>query len=818
MAANDRILKRLLRQPAVSRLVSEQIQRLGGLIAVTSPDGDVLTGNPAAPTTPTQDISLDGTVLGQVRGKGGELLADILTTLVAQDFEKRALATESLERYRELTVLYEVPEKIIGSPDASAVASLICNEAARYLSCDSATVLLLNEETGRLEIVASVGPAFHSRAALDVEDDLLAAIIRSGIGEIVNDVRADPRTWTARNTLQSVVCSPLRSKLKVLGVVVAGDVSPRHFNAADLQILNAMAAQAGTAIEAVRLDRELTETNRKPADIIYGVDDRPPFGVSLVLGVQHLFIAMMSLAYPVLITLEAGGSRTEASSVVSMSLIAMAVATGLQAIRWGPVGSGFLAPHITSAIYLAPSLLAARLGGLGLVFGMTLLSGVCMLFLSQLLRRFRKFFPSEVSGVVVLMVGLSMVPVAFQRLVGMDQSAAPSDPAAWVVGLATLGAIITFTVIPLGRLRLYSTALGMGIGYLLAVSFGITDVDAIEAALDLPLVGVHRPPAAEISFSLAMVLPFLAAALASGIKDAGLVVTAQKLNDSRWKRPDTGSVSGGIVVSGLTNVVSGVIGGVGLGVSAGSVGLSVATGATSRMIATFVGVLLMALAFMPQATALVALMPSPVMGAGLLYVACHLVTSGAELITSRMLDVRRTYVIGLSLLGGVGAMALPEILPAGPTWARAILNSPLAVTTLLAVGLNLLMSAWISNRVTMVVEFGEATHDTITRFFDKQGAAWGARSDVVRRAAPAITEWCEDVMQLTAVGAVTVGLRFDEFRLTASVGATDGLGATGGVDSATSEALDKAAKRISRRYQCSVRPNGIRNTVFEFEH
>ena len=633
MARNDRTLRRLLRKPAVARLVSDQIDRLGGDLVVTDPGGQALVGDGSRITGPSCEISLDGRELGRVHGAHGAILGEILNTLVSQDAESRALARESLDRYKEITMLYEVSERIISSPDAQSVAAVISEEAERFLDCDSATVLLVNEETGRLEIVESRGPPFHSRASLNIGDDVISAVIRSGTGEIVNDLGADSRSLDADNALQSIVCSPLKSKRRILGVVVAGTESPRHFNAADLEILNAMAAQAATAIEAAHLDRDLKTISRKPADLIYGINERPPISVSIVLGLQHVFIAMMSLAYPVLITLESGGSRNVAASVVSMSLIAMSIATLLQVNRIGPIGSGFLGPHITSAIFLGPSLLAARVGGLGLVFGMTVMAGAFGLLLSQLLGRFRKLFPPEVSGVVVLMVGLSLVPVAFSRLLGLDKIDKVSEPTEWIVGLITLGAIVGLTIAPIGRLRLYSTFLGVLIGYLAAMSMGMVDDATFEPILDLPIIGIQPPPLAGLDFSLMLALPFLVSALASGIKDAGLVISSQKLNDAQWKRPDTGSVSGGIVAGGIGNITAGLLGGVGLGISAGSVGLSAATGATSRVVGIFAAAIFLALAFMPKVTAAVALMPLPVMGAGLLYVACHLVTSGTELIT-----------------------------------------------------------------------------------------------------------------------------------------------------------------------------------------
>lgn len=817
--ASGRALRRLLRKPVIAEHLAAVLARLGPGHVVTDPDGRVVAGDPSGVVGEHRAVSVDDRPVARVYGPDSGELARLLHLLAAQDDEAGALARESLDRYKEVTMLYSLSEKIIGATDPGGIAQVLCDEAVRFLGCDSVAVLLLNPETNRLETVAGRGDPFHDRAAREIEDDIVASVLRSGVGEIVNDVGSDPRSLAARNALQSVVCSPLRSHDRVFGVLVAGTRTRREFSGGELQAINSMAAHAAAAIEAARLDRALKSTSGKPVDLIYAVDERPPAGIALLLAFQHVLIAVMSLAYPVLVTLEAGGSRSTAASVVSMSLVAMAIATVLQLLRSGPVGSGFLAPYITSAIYLGPSMLAARLGGLGLVFGMTIFAGLVTIALSQLMRRFRKLFPPEVSGVVVLMVGLSIVPVALPQVFGIGHGDAATRLASVSVGALTLGTIVILSVLPFRRIRLYATAAGMGLGYLAGAAAGLLDATAAQRIGELPLFGVHALPMAGLRFDLALVLPFVAAALASGIKEAGLVTSCQKTNDADWKRPDMRSTSGGIVASGLGNLAAGALGGTGVGISAGSVGLASATGATSRAIGLVVAGLFLALAFMPKATALLSMIPAPVMGAGLLFVACHLVSSGAELIASRMLDARRNYVVGLSLLAGVGMMVMPGIVSDLPDWAQTVAGSPLAVSTILALALNLALNAGVSSRAQLDLAIGATTSEEISRFFELQGAGWGARGDVIRRAAPAVTEWCEELAVVTGVSRLRVDLQFDEFRLSATVrtGPADAAGGAGHLLE-TSAALEHLARTIERRYDCRARILDARSACFEFEH
>lgn len=799
MTKQDRTLRRLLRRPNVA----EELARHYPGATVFEPGGAILFGDGAGEDR--VDVVADGVVIGHVRGEGAEDVSCLLGLLAMREHEARDLARESLERYKELTMLYSISEKIVGARSRADVAAAICDEAARFLQCDSVTTLVINPESGRLELMANAGDVFQDRSTRDVGDDLVAAVLRSGTGEIVNDVHGDDRGLDGSDALRAVICSPMKSGDRVIGVLAAGAGDGREFNAGELQILNAMAAHCAAAMEVMRLDRDLKAAARRPSDIIYGVDDRPPLGISVMLGVQHVLIAMMSMAYPVLITLEAGGTRLQAVSVVAMSLIAMAVATAIQTLRQGPVGSGYLAPYITSAIYLGPGLLAARVGGLGLVFGMTILAGVVSLGLSQILRRFRKLFPPEVSGVVVLMVGISMVPVALTRLVGIGGADRVSEPREWLAGVITLATILLVTVLA-GRIRLYATAIGLAVGYVSAAALGLFEAGLFSPVADLPVFGLPSPSFSSLTIEPMLAIPFIAAALASNIKDAGLLISAQKLNDSRWRRPNTASMSGGLVAGGIGNIAAGALGGVGLSVSAGSMGLAAATGATARVVGLTTAAIFLILAFLPKVSAVLALIPSPVMGAGLIYVACHLVSSGTELIASRMLDARRIYVIGLPLLAGVGIIAMPDMGAAFPAWAATVIESPLSTATILALLLNLILNVGVSSRATKNIALDANLGDAVAAFVDRQGASWGARRDVIDRAAPAITDWLEELRG--GATAADVSLFFDDFRFVATVRA----------DGAAVSAVDRTADVIDRRYGCRHRLAGDGAVSLTFEH
>jgi NCS2 family nucleobase:cation symporter-2 len=804
-------LRRLLKRKALADLIAHGAFRK---VAVTNIAGEIIAGDPAGRTGSPQDVAVNGTVVGQVWGEHGSHLASLLNAFLDLSVENRALATESLDKYREISMLYNVSEKLLAAPDIKQIGSLICDEAQRFLRSDGVSVLLLNDETKSLELVQSRGRPYHSRSSMEIGDDLVGAVLHSGKGEIVNDVDADPRRIQGNSGLRSIICVPLKSKNRAIGLVVVGSESMRHFNAADLQLLGALASQAAAAIDVARLYGALKRTSATPVDLIYGLDDHPPPGTLAVLGAQHVFIAFIMLVVPVLVAVEAGLARPQAASVVSMSLIAMGVVTLLQVKRLGPVGSGYLAPQITSVIYLPPLLLAAKSGGIGLVFGMTALSGMAGLFLSQIIGRLRKLFPPEVCGVVVLMIGLSIIRVALPLFFGIDEGETAADRESLIVGVASLMTMVAVTIVRTGHVRLYATIIGLLIGYAAAIALGVIDGAVLRQIRDLPWFGVPAAPSLDLSLSPVLIVPFLIATVASNIKIVGLITSAQKTNDLNWKRPDMVSIRGGIVADSIGNISSGLLGGVGTSVGAGNIGLAAATGATSRRIGVAAGLMFIVLAFVPKLTGAIALMPGPVMGAGLLYTSCFLVISGLELIVSRLLDARRTFIVGLSILAGIGLDLMPDAFAGAPVWAATFLGSPLAFATTLAVSLNFVLGLGVSKKARLDLRHGAAPDD-VFRFFERWGGAWGARPDVIRRAGPAAVELCEEIWSRGAPVEVAIELAFDEFRLSVDISWTTQQ------SDEEETGLVRLVGHVQRRYDCRARLSADGSSRFArlgFEH
>src|SRR3954469_15737326 len=139
----------------------------------------------------------------------------------------------------------------------------------------------------------------------------------------------------------------------------------------------------------------------RPHDLVYAQDETPPAVPLLALGFQHVAVICPYLVMAALVVGAAKLPHETARSALALSMIAVAFLTVLQSLRLGPIGSGYLAPPVVSAIYLPSAIGAASTFGFPVVCGMVMFAGACEAVMGRLVNGLRKFFPAVVSGVVI---------------------------------------------------------------------------------------------------------------------------------------------------------------------------------------------------------------------------------------------------------------------------------------------------------------------------------------------------------------------------------------------------------------------------------
>jgi NCS2 family nucleobase:cation symporter-2 len=570
---------------------------------------------------------------------------------------------------------------------------------------------------------------------------------------------------------------------------------------------------------------------RKPAAIAYGADDSLPLGVNVLSGLQQVGLTSIYLIFPALLVKEAGGSLEVAAAVVSLTLIALAIGTLLQTIRVGPVGSGYLCQPDPSVLYFVPSLYAARHGGLPAVFGMTVAAGLFEAALARVLRRMRSLFPPEIAGLVVLLAGISTGIVGMRTALGPDVQQVPPT-GDLLIGLGTLVLMIVLNIWGRGGLHRYCVLIGMAAGYAASRIWPVVDTGSagLLAGGGAAAPWFAIPDIGHLGWSSdpSLLLPFGVAAVAAALKAMGNVTTCQKAGDADWVRPDMGTIGSGVVADGLGTAIAGALGTQGLSSSTGAIGLASATGVMSRHVGWSVAAILFALAFLPGLGRILYLMPRPVAGAALLFASTFIIINGLQIMTSRLLDARKTLMIGLALVVGLSVEVFPGMLVILPAGMREAFGSALVLGTLVALVMNGLFRIGLRKSATMIVDPAAPDHVALDAFMEERGGLWGARRDVIERARHNLWQSIDTLAGGGIVrGPLEVKAAFDEFSLDVRV-AYDGPAlplpetrpsADEIVD--TEDGERRLAGYLLRRFADRVgvdHRNGRSTLVFHFDH
>ena len=500
----------------------------------------------------------------------------------------------------------------------------------------------------------------------------------------------------------------------------------------------------------------------RPPGLLYSVDETPPRAVFIVAGLQQVAVMSNSLLYPIILGREARLSQDQLLDFVSISMLTLAIATLLLCAKSRFIGCGYLCPAGYTQFYLGPSLSAAQIGGLPLVFGMTAIAGILQATIAPVLRRVRFLLPPEIAGLVIAVVGLSIavLGVRYGLAGAANTGMTPEYLAIFAVSLTTMVILNVWTK---GYLRMFCLLLGMAVGYAVCAALGILDFSAAVPSEGLPLLRFPSLHLLQWRFDASLFAPFAIVAIAGTLNLIANISYAQRINDADWVRPNFTSLTGGMIGNGIASIISAVIGSMGINSYGVSVGLSAATGIASRSLAYMIAIAFALLSLIPAAAALITTIPAPVVGAALFFTAAFVFTSGLQAITARLLDSRKIIVIGFSFAMAMLANTSHDLLARAPALLHPILDNGLVLGTVSAVLLNLLMRIGVRQRVTMKLDAGHVNRETIEGFLSEQGGRWGARRDIVSRAIFGVVQMLEvvgDVPEGTEIEAT-----FDEFNL-----------------------------------------------------
>ncbi len=249
-------LKRLLKKKDIISLLQD-ITAFPAHITITDPAGRRLLGDEIDETQTVASVFLEGREIALVRGDSvqAQTVASLLSYAVAQEAEKRYLGRETLEKYKEINLLYESTEKLTALLHPEEVARAIIDEIKNLIVADHIVVFVYAGDAGRLGPLATWGKMDSpgGRSIIYPGQGIIEAVAAGGKGEIVNEAAADQRYTPGELTVSSMICAPLKIKEKTSGVVFVGTEKSYNYTAGDLKLLSALAFQGAGALENIRL-------------------------------------------------------------------------------------------------------------------------------------------------------------------------------------------------------------------------------------------------------------------------------------------------------------------------------------------------------------------------------------------------------------------------------------------------------------------------------------------------------------------------------------------------------------------------------------
>ncbi|MCA1991110.1 MAG: GAF domain-containing protein [Coleofasciculus sp. S288] len=243
-------LKKLLAKKEVLSILSDLIRAIDTPISIWDAEGKLLLEDEKTQPVGKYPVELAGEVIGWVIGdEKASAVASLLSHLLKNEFEKKTLARETLDKYKEINLLYNISQRITACLDLKEVAKLVIDEARRLIAADNGSLMLLNKETGKFEIIAAFGQKHDIKAPIEIGQGIAGHVVLTGRGEIINEVSSDPRFVKGHNRVNSLICVPLQLHEQSIGVINISSEKPFHYTAADLKLFTALASQAASAIE-----------------------------------------------------------------------------------------------------------------------------------------------------------------------------------------------------------------------------------------------------------------------------------------------------------------------------------------------------------------------------------------------------------------------------------------------------------------------------------------------------------------------------------------------------------------------------------------
>ena len=428
---------------------------------------------------------------------------------------------------------------------------------------------------------------------------------------------------------------------------------------------------------------------------------------------------------PVIVAEESGMDESYLIWMVFASLLVVGVSTLLQVHRIGPIGGGAVLPMFTAAFSIPFCITAVEDGGPALLTTLVLVSAVVQLIISKWLVILRRIVTPIVSGTVMMILSITLASVVFALL---DKASEAEPTAAPLTALATLVVVAALTLRGSAIWRLWGPLIGIVVGCAVAAGFGIYNIDRL---VDAPWIGLPGgPPGFSLDFGVSFwtLLPaFLFLGVIICIQANGEAISGQRVSWRDNRAVDFRQVQGALAGTGFCNLFAGFAGAVPNAINPAIVAFTQTTGVASRRIGYSIGLIFIAVAFLPKVSALLSTLPGPVMTGYLIMVTGNLLAEGARTVIQSEQNRQKVVVAGVCFWIGAafqfGLFNLPDVNPV----LGALLKSGITTGGLAAIIMILYLEFTNPRRMRfqskLDVESLPELNDFIARFAQRRG--WG---------------------------------------------------------------------------------------------
>lgn len=434
-------------------------------------------------------------------------------------------------------------------------------------------------------------------------------------------------------------------------------------------------------MEAVKI-----KTNEKDIELMYGVDDKPQILMQILLGFQHIFAAFGGIiVVPIVISAALGFDAKTSTALISSAILAAGVATFIQSKGVGPIGARAACIMGTDFTFVAPAIAVGAKFGLSGIFGATILGAIIVIILSFFVKPLMKLFPPIVTGTVVCLIGLTLLPVSIDWAAGGVGAANYGSLRNVAIALFIMTVTLLLNHYGKGLVSSASILIGMVVGYIVCIPLKMIDFSSVGQAtwLSLPKIWGYG-----VNLNLKVLLPFIPAYFVTIIGTVGCLKAISEVSEIK---SDEKFIGAGVLSDGVGSLLAGVFGALPNTSFSQNIGLIPLTKVASRYVTMMAGILLVILGLFPKFAALINIMPQPVLGGVGIVMFGTVAAAGIQTLSRVKLNNRNILIIATSMGLGLGVTFRPEFISQLPEALKMIFSSGISTGTIVALILNVLL-------------------------------------------------------------------------------------------------------------------------------